>query len=108
MITFLYSLSDLSVTILFSVVVAAVFVTAPLLRTRLFGATSEARSEIARSTMTTITGFTGAVLAFSLVQAQGNLRNVEKDVATEAMQLEQLDRLLLSYGDADIAAIRAA
>lgn len=108
MVAFLYSLSDISVTILFSVVVATVFVMAPLLRTRLFGETSEARSEIARSMMTTITGFTGAVLAFSLVQAQGNLRNVEKSVATEAMQLEQLDRLLLNYGDADVTTIRQA
>jgi hypothetical protein len=108
MITFLYSLSDLSVAILFSTVVAAVFIAAPLVRTRLFGEIGEARSDTARTTITGITGFTGVVLAFSLVQAQGNLREVEKSVTTEAVQLRQLDRLLASFGDADVANIREA
>ena len=58
--------------------------------------------------MTTITGFTGALLAFSLVQAQGNLRSVEKMVATEAMQLRQMDRVLASYGDERVVVIRDA
>jgi hypothetical protein len=31
---------------------------------------------------------------------------VEKSVATVAMQLDQLDRLLISYDDANVAAIR--
>jgi hypothetical protein len=108
MIVFLYSLSDLSVTILFASVAALAFIAAPLLRARLFGHVSEATSETARTTMTMITGFTGAVLAFSLVQAQGNLRNTERIVAAEAMQLDQTDRLLTSYGDANVAAIREA
>ena len=108
MITFLYSLSDLSVAFLFSSVVALIFVAAPLLRARAIGDISPEAAEMARTTMIAITGFTGAVLAFSLVQAQGNLRNVEKSVATEAMQLAQLDRLLLSYGDPDVATIRQA
>ena len=108
MIVFLYSLSDLSVTILFASVAAIAFIAAPLLRVRLLGHVSEATSETARTTMTMITGFTGAVLAFSLVQAQGNLRSVERVVAAEAMQLDQADRLLTSYGDANVAAIREA
>jgi Protein of unknown function (DUF4239) len=108
MIAFLYSLSDLVVAILFGSGVALVFAVAPLLRVRLFGHVSEANSEIARTTMTTITGFTGVVLAFSLVQAQGNLRSVEKTVANEALQLNQMDRLLTDYGDAKLATIRGA
>ena len=108
MISFLYSLPDLGVAILLGFLVALAFVAAPLLRARLFGRVSEANSEIARTTMTTITGFTGVVLAFSLVQAQGNLRNTEKTVASEAVQLNQMDRLLTSYGDAKVAAIREA
>ena len=108
MIAFLYSLSDLSVAILFGSGVALVFAIAPLLRVRLFGHVSEANSEIARTTMTTITGFTGVVLAFSLVQAQGNLRSVERTVANEALQLNQMDRLLTDYGDAKLATIREA
>jgi hypothetical protein len=108
MIALLYSLPDLGVTILFGSVMAIVFGAAPLLRLRLFGHVSEASSEIARSTMTAITGFTGVVLAFSLVQAQGNLRSVQQTVAGEALQLEQMDRLLGRYGDAKVAAIRDA
>ena len=42
MIAFLYSLSDLSVAILFGSGVALVFAIAPLLRVRLFGHVSEA------------------------------------------------------------------
>jgi hypothetical protein len=105
MIAFLYSLSDLSVAAVFCSVTALIFAGAPLLRARLFEV-SEARSEIARTTMTAITGFTGVVLAFSLAQAQGNLRDVQKSVDIEATQLDQLDRLLASYGDANVAAIR--
>jgi Protein of unknown function (DUF4239) len=108
MIAFLYSLSDLAVVILLGSVGALVFAVAPLLRLCLFGHVSEAHSEIARTTMTTITGFTGVVLAFSLVQAQGNLRNVEKTVANEAVQLNLMDRLLTNYGDAELTAIREA
>ena len=108
MITFLYSLSDLSVAVLFGSVTAIVFAAAPLVRARLIGHISGSHSEHARTTMTTITGFTGAVLAFSLVQAQGNLRSVEKTVTAEAMQLNQMDRLLTSYGDPKVAAIRSA
>lgn len=108
MITFLYSLSDPAVAILFGSGMALVFAVAPLLRVRLFGHVSEATSEIARTTMSTIIGFTGVVLAFSLVQAQGNLRNVEKTVADEALQLNQMDRMLTNYGDAKLAAIREA
>jgi hypothetical protein len=108
MIAFLYSLSDLSVAMLFGSVVAFVFIAAPLVRARLFGSLSAANAEIAHTSMTAITGFTGAVLAFSLVQAQGNLRSVERTVATEAMQLSQVDRLLVSYGDATVGPIREA
>jgi Protein of unknown function (DUF4239) len=107
MIIFLYSLSDLSVTILFSTMIALIFAAAPFLRMWLMGQISEIHSEIARTTMTTVTGFTGAVLAFSLVQAQGNLRSVEKTVAAEALQLNQMDRLVESFGD-KAASIRNA
>jgi hypothetical protein len=108
MIAFLYSLPDLAVAILFSVAVALIFAAAPLLRARLFGHVSDTNSKIARTSMTTITGFTGMVLAFSLVQAQGNLRTAQKSVSDEALQLNQMDRLLASYGDPNVAAIRSA
>lgn len=108
MIAFLYGLPDLGVAALFGSVLALGFALAPLVRLRLFGHVSDANSEIARTTITAITGFTGLVLAFSLVQAQGNLRSVQQTVSGEAMQLEQMDRLLAQYGDAKVAAIREA
>jgi hypothetical protein len=98
MITTLYSLSDLAIVILFSAAIALVFMAAPLIRHKLFGEVSDSVSEFARATMTPITGFTGVVLAFSLVQAQGNLRSVQRTVSMEALQLNQLDRLAFSYG----------
>ena len=106
MIVFLYSLSDLSVAIAFGSIFALVFIATPLIRARLFGPVNMASSENARATVTAITGFTGALLAFSLVQAQGNLRSVEKTVASEAMQINQLDRLLMSYGDVTVGSFR--
>ena len=106
MIALLYNLPDLGVAILFVSVTSAAFVVAPLLRRRLFGQVSQAESEIARSTIVTITSITGVVLAFSLVQAQGNLRSVQQIVADESIQLNQMDRLLTRYGEAKVAAIR--
>jgi len=108
MIDFLYSLPDLGLTTLFISVIALGFVVAPLVRFRLFGPVSKAHSEIVRTTMTTVTGFIGLVLAFSLVQAQGNLRLVQQTVSGEALQLNQMDRLLVRYGNDQVAAIRKA
>ncbi len=56
MIAFLYSLPDLGVAVLFGSVLALVFAVAPLLRLLLFGHVSDANSEIARTTITAITG----------------------------------------------------
>ena len=64
-------------------------------------------SDAASSAFSVVTGFTGLVLAFSLVQAQGNLRTLETQVSAEAHDLAQLDRLLVRYGDQNVAAIRA-
>lgn len=108
MIAFLYDMPDLGVAAAFGLTIGFLFAMAPLLRYRLFGPISDAHSESARATVSAITGFTGAVLAFSLVQAQGNLRSVEKTVAAEATQLNQVDRLLTRWGDPKVAAIRQA
>ncbi len=80
MITFLYSLSDLAIVVLFNLATALAFIAAPLLRHKLFGEVGDSVPDFARATMTPITGFTGVVPAFSLVQAQGNLRAVQKTV----------------------------
>lgn len=46
------------------------------------------------------------LLAFLLVQAQGNLVGIEKLVAQEASLLNTLDRTLLRFGNDDLAALR--
>jgi hypothetical protein len=55
---------------------------------------------------TTLFSITGLVLAFSLVQADINFRQVETYVSTEAARIDQLDRLLTRYDDANVLKIR--
>src|ERR1700761_6495110 len=105
MVVLLYRLSDIGIVALFGSIIATTFVTAPLLRHRLIGDVNDSISDVVRASMTPIIGFTGVVLAFSLVQAQGNLRNTQTTVALEAEQLDQLDRLLANYGT-DLSAVR--
>jgi Protein of unknown function (DUF4239) len=105
MVVLLYRLSDIGIVALFGSIIATTFVTAPLLRHRLIGDVNDLISDVVRASMTPIIGFTGVVLAFSLVQAQGNLRNTQTTVALEAEQLDQLDRLLANYGT-DLSAVR--
>jgi hypothetical protein len=107
-ITFLYSLPDLGVAVLLGCIAALVLASAPTVRVRLFGHVSVPGSRTAGETVTAITGFTGVVLAFSLVQAQSNLRTVEQTVASEAIQLDQMDRLLAGSGYPTAVAIREA
>ena len=52
MVTFLYSLSDLAIAVLFSLTIALVFMAAPLLRHKLFGEISDPVSDFVRATMT--------------------------------------------------------
>jgi len=54
----------------------------------------------------TVIGFLAIVLSFSLVSAQANLHAVETMVSAEASQINQLDRLLLRYGDPKVAQMR--
>ncbi len=108
MLTFLYSLPDLTIAILFPAVLALVFAAAPIVRAGLFGPVSRAHSSIALATLTTTTSFTALILAFTLVQAHVNLRSVQQTVAGEAIELNQIDRLLTRYGDPKVKAIREA
>jgi Protein of unknown function (DUF4239) len=60
------------------------------------------QSEAASKGLSVVVGFTGVVLAFSLVQAHNNLRNLEAQVGKEGHSLAQLDRLLVRYGDPEL------
>jgi uncharacterized integral membrane protein len=109
MFNWLYNLPNIGIALLFGVVGAVLMAGMPFLREKLLDVRVPGdHSEAARSALGIVTGFTGIVLAFSLVQAQGNLRNLEKQVGVEAQHLAQMDRLLLRYDEPGNGAIRAA
>lgn len=54
----------------------------------------------------TVISFTGIVLAFSLVQVQGNFRAAGELAAKEAAAVATVDRALMRYGDPRMAIIR--
>ena len=103
----LYSLPDVSIALLLGMAGACLLAGVPFLRERLLRIqVSVDHSQAAQNALAVVIGFTGAVLAFSLVQAHTNLRNLEAQVGTEAHNLAQLDRLLVRYGDPGSGSIR--
>jgi len=105
--SWLYSLPDVGIALLLGLVGACLLAAVPFLREKLLRVQVSAdHSKAAGNALGVVIGFTGAVLAFSLVQAHSNLRNLEAQVGTEAHNLAQLDRLLVRYGDPGSGAIR--
>jgi hypothetical protein len=103
----LYSLPDFGIALLLGMVGACLLAGVPFLREKLLRIQVPAgHSEAANNALGVVIGFTGVVLAFSLVQAHTNLRNLEAQVGTEAHNLAQLDRLLVRYGDPGSGAMR--
>lgn len=99
----LYSLPDVGIALLFGMVGACLLAGMPFLREKLLRIQVSAdHSQAAQNALAVVIGFTGAVLAFSLVQAHTNLRNLEAQVGTEGHNLAQLDRLLVRYGDPEL------
>ena len=103
----LYSLPDVGIALLFGTVGAGLLAGAPFLREKLLRIQVPSDvSEDSLSAFGLVFGVMGLVLAFSLVQANTNLRNLETQVGTEAHNLAQMDRLLVRYGDPRNDAIR--
>jgi hypothetical protein len=103
----LYNLPNSCIALLFGLVGACLFVGALFLRTKLLRIqvnTDHARA--ANDALTVVIGFAGLVLAFSLVQEQINVRNLEAQVGTEANNLAQLDRLLIRYSNSGSDSLR--
>jgi CDP-diglyceride synthetase len=96
----LYALGDLGIFALFGGVAVACFILAPLIG-RQFGWTvpNKDRDDYIIRAQSTVITFTALILAFSLVQAQANLRKTEELVAKEASALNTLDRQLIRYGE---------
>ena len=100
MVRLLYSLPNSCVALLFGLLGACLFAGVLFFRTKLLRIqinTDHARA--AHDALTVVIGFAGLILAFSLVQEQNNVRNLEAQVGTEANTLAQLDRLLVRYGN---------
>ena len=88
----IYALGEVGVIILFGVVTAACLVAAPYVGRKL-GLTvpNKDRADYIIRAQSTLITVTALLLAFSLVQAQGNLRKTEELVANEASTFNTLD-----------------
>lgn len=107
MLALLEAVPDIAIVLLFGAAFAAILVFLPLAGARVFRVSvGKETSEAMQRAQTAVTGFTAIVTAFSLVQAQINLANIQKLVGTEANQMNQLDRLLTRYGDPRVGKIR--
>jgi Protein of unknown function (DUF4239) len=105
----IYDLPNIGVALLFGIAGACLLGGAAFFRERILRIrVPSAHSEETDKALAVVISFTGVVLAFSLVQANGNLRNLETQVATEAHNIDQLDRLILRYGDPATIALRGA
>jgi hypothetical protein len=109
MLTFLYNYSNfsiilISIVFLFSVLISLHFIARqiPVLRPR------QETFDFAMRMQIPVFSMCGLLLAFSLVNVQGNLRRVDGLVATEASQINNLDRLLTRFGDPQTEAVRSS
>jgi len=103
----IYDFPNIGVALLFGIAGACLLAGVPFLREKVLHIrVPSAHSEATDKALAVVISFTGLVLAFSLVQANGNLRNLETQVATEAHNIDQMDRLILRYGDPAISALR--
>ena len=95
----LQNLPDSFIVVLFGLIGAALFVGALFLRAKLFRFQIHSdHAKAAHDALGVVIGFAALILAFSLVQEQINVRNLEAQVGTEADNLSQLDRLLVRFG----------
>lgn len=107
MLNLLHRLPDLAIlgVVLSIIVLIAVYL--PVLSRRLFNyEISKEGDEAAFDAFKAVMAMIGVVLAFSLVQADSNLRSIEVTVEKEANALAATDRILMRIGRPDFAAAR--
>jgi Protein of unknown function (DUF4239) len=103
----LYNLPNSCIVLLFGLIGAALFVGVLFLRIKLLRFQIESdHAKAAHDALAVVIGFAALILAFSLVQEQNNVRNLEAQVGTEADNLSQLDRLLIRFGNPGDNALR--
>jgi hypothetical protein len=107
MIDWLYHLPEPLIMALAAVLLAILSVALPRLVRRLPRLMpSDYNTDFVIRIQSPVFTMTSIVLAFTLVQADKNFREVETLVGTEAAQINQLDRLLTRYGDPQTVAVR--
>ncbi len=103
----LHQLPDLLILTIIVVAVAGVTMAAPHVGRRVLRLpNNEERDSGAFEGFKAVMAMTGVVLAFSLVQANGNLREVDAVVAKEAATISIADRALLRFGKPEVIALR--
>jgi len=109
MVHWLNNLPNFVISLLFGLVGAGLAAGVPFFREKLLRIqVSGDHAEAARGALDVVIYLTGLVLAFSFIRAQGDQRNLETQVGTEAHNLAQMDRLLLRYGDPGNGSIRVS
>ena len=107
MIDWLYSLPETFVLVAGALVMAGAILALPSLVHRLpYLRTSNENNDFVLRMQATLFTMTSLVLAFTLVEAESNFRKADSLVATEASQINRLDRLLNRYGDESVTELR--
>jgi hypothetical protein len=107
MIDWLYNLPEAAILVLTVVVIVGLMATLPLAVRRIpWMRPSDLNTDFVVRTQATLFTMTSLVLTFTLVQADINFRQADALVTNEASRIDQLDRLLTRYGDADVAKAR--
>lgn len=107
MIDWLYTLPEPLVLALSAGTLALLITVLPRLVRRIPGMTpSDAKTDFIVRIQAPVFTITSVVLAFTLVQADTNFRQIDSLVSTEASQINQLDRLLTRYGHVEASEIR--
>src|SRR5260370_35383688 len=107
MLVWLYHLPNTCIALLFGLTGTALFMGVLFLRTKLLSSDVQPdHAKPAHEAMAVVIGFAGLILAFSLVQEQNNVRNLEAQVGAEANSLSRLDRLLVRFGEPGDDALR--
>jgi hypothetical protein len=106
-LTALHELPDLAILGVVVISVAGLSALAPIFARRVLRVTPDAdREDAAFEGYKAIMSMIGVVLAFSLVQANSSLQNIQALVGKEATAFASVDRVLTRSGQPELAAIR--
>ncbi len=107
MIAWFYSLPEVALEVLAAALLATLVTVMPRIVRRVpLLAVGEEHADLTLRIQVTLFTMTSLVLAFTLVQAENNFRQVDAIVSAEASQIDRLDRLLARYGDPTATGLR--